>query len=481
MYRRCLLSQALLLLVIVAVSAEAGDRSAVGPLRTHPDNPRWFAKPDGQAVWLTGSHTWANFQERGVDGQTPDFDFDGYLDFLQQHGHNFIRLWAWEQAQWMQFVEKDIPVRYKPNPYRRTGPGKALDGGPKFDLAEFNEQYFQRLRQRVELARERGFYASVMFFQGFSLDKSRGNSKMGNAWHGHPFNAANNVNGVDGNPSGDDSGHEVHELRIAEVTRLQEAFVRKVIDTVGDLDNVLWEIGNECHAGSVDWQHHMIRFIKQYESTRGLERHSVGMTGAPIGTRELMASPADWISPPGKPWLTDPPPNDGTKVILVDTDHCDPWHHDPDWVWKNLFRGNQFILMDGYVDFRLGSPDKPDPTWDVTRDAMGRARELAERMELATLVPNTKLSSTGYCLATPVAHDGAFRCAVYLPQGGEVHFDLSAVRGPLSVEWIDTKSAVRRSATAVPGGREQTFDAPFARPAILRLNQVATTSNGSSE
>ena len=47
--------------------------------------------------------------------------------------------------------------------------------------------------------------------------------------------------------------------------------------------------------------------------------------------------------------------------------------HDPSWVWKNLFRGNQFILMDGYVDFRLGSPEKPDPKWDVTRQTMMEA------------------------------------------------------------------------------------------------------------
>ena len=313
-------SLALLTLMLSVHSAAADDSSAMGPLRVHPDSPCWFAGSDGQAVWLTGSHTWANFQERGVEGQTPDFDYPGYLEFLERHGHNFIRLWSWEQAQWMQFVDKEVPVRYKPNPYRRTGPGKASDGGLKFDVTKFNGEYFLRLRRRVELARERGIYVGVMFFQGFSLDKRHGNVKTGNAWHGHPFNAANNVNGVNGNPGGDDSGREVHELKMPEVTRLQQAFVRRVIDTVGDLDNVLWEIGNECHAGSVQWQYHMIRFIHEYEATRP-QQHPVGMTGAPIRTAELMASPADWISPPGKSWLTDPPANGGTKVILVDNDH----------------------------------------------------------------------------------------------------------------------------------------------------------------
>ncbi len=291
-----------------------------GPLRIHPDNPRYFADGAGRAVWLTGSHTWANLQERGVKGQTPDFDYDAYLDFLQKRGHNFIRLWAWEHARWMQFVKKDLPVRYEPLAYQRTGPADALDGKPRFDLTKFNEKYFRRLRERVEKASNRGIYVGVMFFQGFSLDKRRGKAKMGNAWHGHPFHSANNINRINGNPSGDDTGRGVHELSVPEVTRLQEAYVRRVIDTLGDLDNVLWEIGNECHADSVAWQYHMIRLIKEYESTRR-KQHPVGMTGAPIGTKELMASPADWISPPGRQWLTAPPANHGKKVVLVDTDH----------------------------------------------------------------------------------------------------------------------------------------------------------------
>jgi hypothetical protein len=34
-----------------------------GPLRVHPANPRYFTDDTGRAIYLTGSHTWANFQE----------------------------------------------------------------------------------------------------------------------------------------------------------------------------------------------------------------------------------------------------------------------------------------------------------------------------------------------------------------------------------------------------------------------------------
>lgn len=47
-----------------------------------------------------------------------------------------------------------------PHPWARTGPGQALDGGPKFDLDEFDEAYFKRLRSRVAAADQRGIFQS---------------------------------------------------------------------------------------------------------------------------------------------------------------------------------------------------------------------------------------------------------------------------------------------------------------------------------
>ena len=39
----------------------------------------------------------------------------------------------------------------------------------------------------------------------------------------------------------------------AEILDRQRAYVRQVVDTVNDLDNVLYEIGNEMCVGSVEW------------------------------------------------------------------------------------------------------------------------------------------------------------------------------------------------------------------------------------
>jgi len=123
------------------------------------------------------------------------------------------------------------------------------------------------------------------------------------------------------------------------VTRLQEAYARKVVDIVNDLDNVLYEISNESEYGA-DWHYHLAQVIKDHEATKP-KRHPVGITGGGPTNPELFDSPADWISP--TEW-SDPPAGDGRKVILLDTDHIGAVSRT--WVWKSFLRGHNPILMD---------------------------------------------------------------------------------------------------------------------------------------
>ena len=72
-------------------------------------------------------------------------------------------------------------------------------------------------------AGERGFYVSVMLFNGWSIH----NKGEGNPWDRHPFNRENNVNGIDGDPDARGEGSDVHTLRVPAITRLQEALRRQ--------------------------------------------------------------------------------------------------------------------------------------------------------------------------------------------------------------------------------------------------------------
>lgn len=450
-----------------ALLVRAIDRAtqpATGPLRVCEANPRYFADASGGAVLLVGSHTWDNLQDAGSTDPPAPFDWDAYLDFLGRYGHNFVRGWRWEQTDFPGDVVDDRGREYvSPHPWARTGPGLALDGKPRFDLSRFDESYFDRLRERVMSAGERGIYVSLMLFEGWGLQFHD------QAWQRHPFHPDNNVNGVDGDKDGDGRGLEIHELVDPEVLAIQEAYVRKVIDTVNDLDNVLYEISNENHPASTEWQYHMIRFVHSYEDTLG-RRHPVGMTFQFEGgsNATLFASPAEWISPnPEGGYTDDPPPATGEKVILNDTDHLWGIGGNEQWVWKSFLRGMNPLFMDPYRLKKV--PGAPlDPRWEGIRVALGLARAVAERCDLTHLAPSTTVASTGYCLANP-----GLEYVVYVPGGGDVNIDLSAAPegAEFMVEWMNAATGERVPAQAIPGGGAITLTAPVGGDAVLHLRR----------
>jgi hypothetical protein len=451
---------------------------AFGPLRVHPLNGRYFTYDGQRAVYLTGSHTWGNMQDQLSPDPRVKFDYPGYLEWMVERGFNFMRGWVWEQAAWDNHTTEKLLV--DPLPYLRTGPGKALDGAPKFDLTQFNPEYFQRIRSRVVAAGERGIYVSIMLFQGFSVDDRNTDISL-NPWLGHPFHRDNNINGIDGDPHQTDGGRAVHTLLLPEITALQERYVRRVVDAVNDLDNVLYEVGNELYADSVAWQYHMIEVVQRYQAGKA-KRHPVGMTGGgpdAVPNRALFESPAEWVSPrheTDQPYRDNPPPADGRKVVITDTDHL--WGHGgtQGWVWKSFTRGLNPILMDPYEPLYglenkpwVGSLNRRDhPLWVSLRRNLKLARDVAERVDLASMLPRVDLASTGYCLA----NEGD-DYLVYLPEGVRVEVDLSYGATTVSVQWLDPGTGMIVSGDAVPGGDRRTFVSPFARDAVLHLSTSA--------
>ena len=433
---------------------------AMGPLRVHPSNPRYFADGSGKAIYLTGSHTWTNLQDAWTTDPPLALDYAAYLSFLKQHNHNFMRMWREEYPKYRYSSSSEF-IYSAPHPWERSGPGRAGDGKPKFDLTEFNQAYFDRLRSRVIAAREQGIYVSIMLFEGYAVQFAS------EGWFSHPFNIQNNVNGIDGDPNGDGHELELFTLQVPEVTGLQEAYVRKVVDTVNDLDNVLYEIANEAGPYSTDWQYHMINYIKSYEVSKPY-RHPVGMTFQYKGgsNETLFNSPADWISPrhtDAEPYRDAPPVADGSKVIIIDTDHLWGCGGEAAWVWKSFLRGLNPIYMDSYYD---DSPFCP-PADKSIRKSMGYTLMYATKGDLADMVPRGDLASSGYCLANPVA-DGA-RYLVYAPDGGRVQVDLSAASGELSLMWLSPGTGAGKFAGTTTGGARRSFKSPFRDDAVLYI------------
>ena len=305
----------------------------------------------------------------------------------------------------------------------------------------------------------------AILFEGYGVQFQR------DAWPNHPFNPANNINGTDGDADSDGKAIEIHQLASKTVTRVQEAYVRRIVETLNDFDNVAYEISNETHPGSTDWQYHMIRFVKRCEEDLS-KQHPVGMTYQNRrGKNEtLFSGPADWVSPNSEGGFRDDPPDmQGTKVVLSDTDHLWGIGGDAIWVWKSVTRGVNPIFMDTYDGRVLG---KVRPEDDAPRRAMGLAIEYSRRLDLARAIPRNELSSTGYCLAEPgVAY------LSLAPEGGEFEVDLTASSESFSVEWLDPATGEMARAPHVSGGAKRTFRGPFAGATVLFLQNTSPTKN----
>ncbi len=503
-----------------------GPEAASGPLVVATANPRYFtvASDERKAVYLTGSHIWNNLHDgMGPGAACADtaehFDYGAYLDFLAEHGHNFIRLWRWEQFK-SQAAGGDFHLCMTPQPWARTGPGEAKDGKPKFDLDRFDEAFFDRLRDRVVTADERGIYVAVMFFDGFGLHLSPAPDHV----EGHPFHPANNVNQVG---IGSIVDYQVLPLD-PRVQALQEAYIRKVVDTLHDLPKLLWEVANESSGGgeadpafaemlgqagtpqwgdSTAWQYWVIDRVRQHEAEMGYDRHPMGMTmqfPVPEQTKvndPLFASRAEWISPgyddevfaggghpmaPGSPqsrWLEDPPAADGRKVVVTDTDHYAPGRGDALWAWKSFLRGHHPILMDFGL---VGGVNPPDPSaggpmsyaaFEPARWAMGDTRRFAEQVDLIQMEPRVDLASTAYALANP-----GQEYLVLQPRGAADPFTVTLEPGTYTAEWfaIEGRQTVPGAATTVHRPMATSFSPPpeASGPTVLYLKKVTDRGRG---
>jgi hypothetical protein len=452
-------------LILLTSHSFAEAATATGPLRVLSSNKRYFTDGSGKAIYLTGSHTWNNLQDRGSSDPPPAFNYSGYLNLLASNNLNFMRMWRWEMTR----SQVDTQTYYSaPHPWPRTGPGTAKDGKPKFDLSRFNQAYFDRLRSRVIAARDRGIYVSIMLFEGWAIQFSD------SSWRkdGHPLAASNNINGINGDPNGDGYLKEAHTLQIPAIVNIQKAYVRKVIDTVNDLNNVLYEISNEDHSGSYEWQKEMTNYIKSYEANNKPKQHPVGITAiVKVANSTLLSSPAHWVSlnsaqfnSTSEPYASNPPAAGTSKVSILDSDHIG-WGiyinnatFSRAWVWKSFLRGHNPILMEDLTS---------SAGWVAARKSMGHTRTYATKMNLAAMTPQNGLASTSYCLA-----NAGSEYLVYQPGSGGFNVNLAA--GTYSVEWFNPQTGAASSGGSVTvSAGLRSFSPPFSGTVVLYLKRGA--------
>ncbi|MCB1033782.1 MAG: cadherin-like domain-containing protein, partial [Acidobacteria bacterium] len=444
-------------------------------LSPHPQNPRYLvaAGDPNRVVFLTGSHVWNNFVDWGPgplpNPASPPFDHDAFLDALhlgpggsgdEGYGHNFIRGWVWENSRYPDPISPCTANEWNfaPLPYERvSSAGNAHDGQPRFDLDQLDlspDSYLQRMRSRIRAARALGMYYGVMLFQPINYgDKSSSApvpaaQRADTEWHYNPYNAGNNVNGVDADFNDDGHGWELSTLlqpgdphydQHLIIRAKQEAYVRGVIDFLKDEDNVIWEIGNEGSNSSQSWQNHMAGVVRDHETNMGYMQRPVWLSatrdsgsGQNGGVNTwLNQSPADVVSYYGidnsfrvtdlaGPPVHNPGGDPSQKISLLDTDHlcgtCGPNPNNPGagdpsgsllgYAYRAFTRGHNLIYMDpkdlGGCPWGLSDPG---PAAEDFRIALGKIREFSVGVDLVAMSPKAPgqpgITSSEFALYEP--------------------------------------------------------------------------------
>jgi hypothetical protein len=475
------------LLVLEPGTRVTGSKPITAPLKALATNHHYFTDGSGKVIYLTGSHTWNNFQDWGTDGSIQPLDFAAYVKMLTNHNHNFTLLWATELPTFrgLPTTASDPPdFTVSPQPWQRTGPGNATDGRLKFDLTKYNQSYFDRLRGRVQDLHAAGIYAGVYLFSAEFLLRFRFSAD------GYPLTGSNNINGID-----DGGGtRSVTMTAPNAITSIQDTYVKKLIDTLNDLPNVLWIVSQEAPVDSKWWNSHLIDIVRTYEAGKPLQ-HPIGY-GALDGGKDddaIINSDADWIAPSVRISATTTcgSGRPRCKVNINDSDHSyfGIWNDSPqinrNYFWINFINGNQTLFMDPYVVYYPrekrnlcpspvhGISAQPDPRWKNVRDTMGFIRAYADRMNLAAMTPNEKLASTGHALASTSSDHSEM--LVYAAAGGSFTVDLSNHSGRYLVEWMNPASGAKTAGEEVTGGATKNFNPPFTGDAVLYLRASASS------
>ncbi len=229
------------------------------PIRIHPQNPKIFEFRGAPLVLVTPSEHYGAVMNR-------PFRYELYLADCAEKGINYTRLFVL-------FREQQTPINpystCKPEspdyvaPFERTGPGRALDEELKYDLDQPNAEFYERLHGYLTLASSYGIIVEVVLLSNTYSDP---------VWALNPFNAANNINGLD--PV---EWPDYISRRSDKTFQRQSAHVRKIVTELNRYDNVFFEICNEpmdiaggTHPDTNEingWLKALIQVVRETESS----------------------------------------------------------------------------------------------------------------------------------------------------------------------------------------------------------------------
>src|SRR5262249_8314811 len=197
------------------------------PLALHPLNSHYLVYHGKPLLLVTSGEHYGAVLNR-------DFDYRKYLATLAADGLNLTRTFSGA------YVEPVGALKIERNtlapatgrlicPWARSDTPGYANGGNRFDLTRWDDAFFQRLKNFVAQASERGIVVELNLFTPMYEDAQ---------WNYSPMKASNNINGI-----GKVGKHQVYTTdKESALLAVQEAMTRKIVTELNGFDNLYYEV-----------------------------------------------------------------------------------------------------------------------------------------------------------------------------------------------------------------------------------------------
>ena len=457
--------------VALAMAVWAASARGAEPIALHPDNPHYFLFRGKPTFLITSGEHY---------GAVLNLDFDAvpYLDELKTRGFNLTRLFSgtYREVPGSFQIEANTlapkPERYLA-PWRRSSTAGAADGGAKFDLDAWNDEYFERLKSFCAEAGKRGIVIELSLFCPFYEE---------GMWSVNPLNARNNINHLGAMPR-----TEVYTLKHPEMVARHTALVRKLVGVLREFDNLYYEICNEPYFGGVTlgWQARISHEIGEAERdlperSRHLVAQNVANGAARVVDQHPIASIFNfhYAHPPDAVALNaslDRPIADDETGFKGNGDR--PYRSEG-WlfllaggaVYSNLDYSFTADHEDGTAPVHPPTPGGGGPT---LRKQLAILREFLGGFDFLHMKPDTSFIKGGAPQKAQIralVREGR-EYAVYIDGGEHAELAVELPRGRYRAEWINplTGAVDKSDDLNHQGGRATLASPTYAEDIALRI------------
>ncbi len=456
-----------LVIVILSLNVMSGEKIRI--LNTGEQAGHYLFY-NNKPILLIGDSVTQGWMETGTN-----FNYTGYVDALASRGINVLMIWSYIGTDSGGQIG-DSRIAYDAP---EVWPWFGSSDTNNFNLLQFNQAYFDRLKALVNYAESRGIVVLITVHDGWT--KGRFNR--------HPFNASEGNGPLTVNSQYVELADYYNEMPVVynpswtwqqKNQYFQERFVDKLITELEPYSNVIYEMFNEG-----EWyddtrrnlhEQHFLAFFKA-RTTSLLLTNTDGISGDQPHDDwkvDIISLHGGWSNrfgdftagynkSPAKPYFfSEPVPGwDGTNNDLATIRNS---------MWSTSMAGAGWV-----------NQDDPSFGWDPNTAIASQAgvRDLAydyagncarffnnSGVNFSNMHPDGSFSSTGISLV----QEGA-EYAIYAPNGGNFTVDLSdAVGRTLNVRWYDPRNGIFTDAGSINGGNSaEPFSAPSTDDWVLHI------------